>query len=70
MTKKMNEQMPKIWIDPPAGWRYGFPKQWNQIGNMNEWLLSEGYPQREIDSCGKHFFVRQWNVEEDEKVQK
>ena len=66
----MNKQMPKIWIDPPAGWRYGFPKQWDQIGNMNEWLLSEGYPQREIDSCGKYFFVRQWNVEEDDEVQK
>jgi len=36
---------------------------------MNGCLLSEGYPQREIDSCGKYFFVRQWNVEEDE-VQK
>tara|TARA_R110000868_G_scaffold116408_2_gene309990 strand:- start:302 stop:496 length:195 start_codon:yes stop_codon:yes gene_type:complete len=62
----MNEQIRKIWIDPPAGWRYGFPKQWDQTGNFNEWLISEGYPQREIDSCGDHFHVRQWYVEEGE----
>ena len=56
----------KLWIDPPYGWRYGFPKTWDQTGDMNEWLLSEGYPQQEIDACGDYFYVRQWYVEEDE----
>ena len=32
---------------------------------MQEWLLSEGYPQQEIDACGKSFYVRQWSDEED-----
>jgi len=50
----------KLWIDPPSGWRYGFPKTWDQTGDMQEWLLSEGYPQQEIDACGKSFYVRQW----------
>ena len=55
----------KLWIDPPSGWRYGFPKTWDQTGDMQEWLLSEGYPQQEIDACGKSFYVRQWSDEED-----
>ena len=55
----------KLWIDPPSGWRYDFPKTWDQTGDMNEWLLSEGYPQHEIDACGTSFYVRQWAVEED-----
>ena len=55
----------KLWIDPPSGWRYGFPKTWDQTGDMQEWLLSEGYPQQEIDACGTSFYVRQWSDEED-----
>jgi hypothetical protein len=55
----------KLWIDPPSGWRYGFPKTWDQTGDMNEWLLSEGYPQQEIDACGNFFYVRQWLDEAD-----
>jgi hypothetical protein len=58
----------KVWVDPPSGWRYGFPKIWNGEGNMTEWLLSEGYSQQEIDSCGDYFFVRQWAVEEDDGI--
>lgn len=38
------------YIDPPEGWRYGFPK----IININEkrdnqWWLNNGYPQDLID---------------------
>ena len=58
----------KLWIDPSSGWRYGFPKMWDQTGDMQEWLLSEGYPQQEIDACGKSFYVRQWLDEEDTKT--
>jgi hypothetical protein len=28
--------------------------------------LSEGYPQREIDLCGDHFYCRYWEQEIDE----
>jgi hypothetical protein len=61
-------QQMKMWIDPPSGWKYGFPKVWEGNGNMTEWLLSEGYPQQEIDSCGDYFFVRQWLVEEENGI--
>jgi hypothetical protein len=55
----------RLVVDPPSGWRYGFPKTYfkNNVGDMEElrnWLLSEGYPQREIDACGDYFPVRFW----------
>ena len=58
----------KHWIDPPSGWKYGFPKVWDGSSNVMEWLISEGYPQEEIDSIGDYFYLRQWPVDiKDEK---
>lgn len=56
-------------IDPPSGWRYGFPKPYvdengNKPSDMKQWLLDSGYPKFEIDSCGKHFHVRFWETKE------
>jgi hypothetical protein len=45
----------RTYIDPPGGWKYGFPKMLNEdnltgsIFNINEWLVKNGYPQHEID---------------------
>ncbi len=41
-------------IDPPSGWRYGFPKEYDNPDNlpMYEWLVANGYPQEEIDVWG------------------
>ena len=61
--------MKMTWVDPPAGWKYGFPKKWNGEGDMTMWLLDNGYTHREIDSCGAHFFVRMWDVEQDDEQQ-
>jgi len=46
---KRREQM-KVWIDPPSGWKYGFPKIYDPDCGLNvmEWLVKEGYPQKEI----------------------
>ena len=55
--------MPRIMIDPPSGWRYGFPKAYDRTtdgDDMVTWLVQEGYPQREIDCLRDHFYVRQW----------
>ena len=55
--------MPRHMVDPPSGWRYGFPKAYDRTtdgDDMVTWLVQEGYPQREIDRLGKHFYVRQW----------
>lgn len=49
-----------LWVDPPAGWKYGFPKLWDRVGDMDEWIVAQGYPKKEMESYGKYFFVRQW----------
>ncbi len=56
-----------LMIDPPSGWKYGFPKPVHEdyylLGddfNMNQWLVSVGYPQTERDACGDYFFIRTW----------
>ena len=58
----------KINVDPPSGWRWGFPKVYDRVehgSDMLAWLVREGYPQSEIDRMGDHFYVRQWPVEEE-----
>ena len=52
------------YVDPPSGWRYGFPKLWDGDGDMFEWLVSEGYPRKEIKKLGNQFFVRSWACED------
>ena len=51
-------------IDPPSGWRYGFPKVLPEgVTDTIAWLLENGYPQHEIDACGDHFYCRHWETE-------
>lgn len=54
------------YIDPPAGWKYGFPKviPEEQLARSTEWLVEQGYPLKEIESYGEHFYVRYWRQEE------
>jgi len=50
-------------IDPPDGWRYGFPKPFNPTPgqHIDDWLLENGYPQSEIDLWeGKGVPCRVW----------
>ena len=49
-------------IDPPSGWKYGFPKPIpdDRINDQLKWLVEEGYPQKEIDNLGEYFFCRTW----------
>lgn len=39
------------WVDPPSGWRYGFPRLYDPAkdGDMTEWLVANGYPQHLAD---------------------
>lgn len=56
-------------IDPPSGWKYGFPKVLPEgVEDAMVWLLENGYPQAEVDACGKHFYCRHWNEEIDDGV--
>jgi len=53
--------------DPPAGWKYGFPKPMPKdklsFQEFIDWLVAEGYPRKEIDSYGDHFYCRYWEQE-------
>jgi len=51
-------------IDPPSGWRYGFPKAWNDEGDgdMREFLLAAGYPEKDVDFALK--YIRMWVADE------
>jgi hypothetical protein len=54
-------------IDPPSGWKYGFPKVFPEgVDDAAEWLVANGYPQWEIDACGAHFYVSVWEEERDD----
>lgn len=55
-------------IDPPSGWKYGFPKPIpaNRRDDVQKWLVEEGYPQEEIDKLEGCFICRIWE-EPDEK---
>jgi len=39
------------WVDPPSGWRYGFPRLYDpsKDGPVREWLVANGYPQALAD---------------------
>ncbi len=43
--------------DPPAGWRYGFPREYKSLPDesLEETLLRDGYPQIEIDNGGAKY---------------
>lgn len=58
-----------LMVDPPSGWKYDFPKPLPdpRPENMISWFIEQGYPQKEIDACGEHFYSRYWETEiEDE----
>ena len=56
--------MKKIIVDPPSGWRYGFPKECpRDVKNFNEWLVDNGYPQKEIDLWKGNVPCRCWEEE-------
>lgn len=60
--------MTTFYIDPPSGWRYGFPKiiPNDVIGDhtkLCEWLIEEGYPTEDIDLAMK--YSRQWSAPDD-----
>lgn len=47
---------PRPLVDPPEGWKFGFPKPIPDgvdrdafLDNLNAWLVDNGYPQEEVD---------------------
>ena len=55
-----------LMIDPPSGWKYGFPMPVPSGYIKNEslmriWLQGLGYPEKDVDLALKH--SRYWEVE-------
>jgi hypothetical protein len=60
--------MKRKMIDPPEGWKYGFPKEIPEhVDDTTKWLIENGYPESEIKALGDSFYVRGWYQEDDEK---
>ena len=50
------------YIDPPSGWKYGFPKILpNDVKDLREWLQENGYPENMTDLAMK--YSRFWTEE-------
>jgi hypothetical protein len=56
-------------IDLPSGWKYGFPKvlpcnfETFTDEQRREWMISEGYPKKELDYYGDKLWSRYWKEE-------
>lgn len=54
-------------IDPPSGWKYGFPKIVPEdVEDLRQWLIDEGYPESDVDFAMK--YCRHWTQEVDNEV--
>jgi len=40
---------PQMWIDPPDGWKYGFPKLMISGLTVREFLMTTDYPEEDIE---------------------
>jgi hypothetical protein len=45
-------------IDPPSGWKYGFPKEIPEnvttLEDFKEWFIKNGYPEKDIELALKY----------------
>jgi hypothetical protein len=48
-TTDWHDDIGEVEVDPPAGWRYGFPKTWNKKTHPDliAWLIENGYPENQ-----------------------
>jgi hypothetical protein len=63
---KSNDLSIRLWVDPPEGWRYGFPAIYDPAsdGVMRDWIISKGYPAKLIQEYGDSWAVRCWSAKE------
>jgi hypothetical protein len=56
----------KLWVDPPAGWRYGFPRVWDKSEHpdLERWLIDKGYPESDAEFAMR--YLRTWEANDDE----
>ena len=56
----------KFYVDPPAGWKYGFPAAYDKTkdGTLQKFLLSKGYPNKDVKWAAEN--CRMWHENEAE----
>jgi len=64
-SEDLSMQSNMMWVDPPEGWRYGFPAIYDPVndGKMRDWIVRKGYPLLTIKEYGEQWMVRTWPVE-------
>ena len=64
-SEDLSMQSNMIWVDPPEGWKYGFPAIYDPVndGKMRDWIVRKGYPLLTIKEYGESWAVRCWPVE-------
>lgn len=52
-----------LYVDPPEGWRYGFPKAVpkDRENDLRAFVIEQGYPKEKFD---KHPLLRCWREED------
>lgn len=55
-----DNQKLKSMIDPPEGWKYGFPREFNPMAGepVSDWFVRMGYPQHMVEFAMK--YSRMW----------
>ena len=53
----------KTIVDPPGGWRYGFPREIKDGDSYEQLLREAGYPAEDIDLALK--YSRYWEQEDE-----
>lgn len=61
-TTTETNMIEQIIVDPPQGWRYGFPKLYNPLPGETfvDWMIREGYPSEEAQWASEH--CRCWSA--------
>ena len=64
-SEDLSMQSNMMWVDPPEGWKYGFPAIYDPVndGKMRDWIVRKGYPLLTIKEYGESWAVRTWPVE-------
>ena len=64
-SEDLSMQSNMMWVDPPEGWKYGFPAIYDPVndGKMRDWIVRKGYPLLTINEYGEQWMVRTWPVE-------
>lgn len=57
--------MSKIMIDPPSGWKYGFPCELKEGEDVEELLRKHNYPEKDIAFAMQ--YMREWQETEEQQ---